>query len=435
MDILSVKGMLPYEIIESMLARGLKTFTPPQEQAVKKGILESRNMVVASATSSGKTLIAEMACAKAILGQRRKAIYIAPMRALANEKFKEFQASYPYIKTAISIGDLDASDSWLSSYDMMFFSTEKLDSLMRHGIDWLPQVGCIVFDEIHMLSDESRGPTLELLMTKLANTCDAQIIALSATVGNSAEIAKWLKAELVESDYRPVKLKKGIIHNAEAVYLSSSGDALEEPVQLQGTSKLPETRVVEDTLAQGKQALLFYASRRNTEAGATRVSEIVARLLEDGEKQWLLDLSEKVRNVLERPTDQCEKLSKLIKSGVAFHHAGLLNAQRTLIEDAFRENHLKAICATTTLCLPSDEEIMCNFEPKPIQTLGPNDKVLTHKGVYQKVITPTSRFYQGELLEIKAHGQLPMTMTPEHRVLIARRKRHNRHSRGVSKWW
>src|SRR5271157_4644599 len=256
MDVISVKGRLPYEIIESMLARGLKAFTPPQEKAINRGLLESKNLLVASATSSGKTLIAEIACAKTILAQRRKAIYIAPMRALASEKFNEFKAAYPYIKTAISIGDLDASDPWLSSYDMLFFSTEKLDSLLRHGIDWLPQIGCIVFDEIHMLGDESRGPTLELLITKLANTCDAQIIALSATVGNANEIAKWLKAELVESDYRPVKLKKGIIRNTDVRYLSSNGDMLEEPVSLKGTSRLPETRVVEDTLEQGKQALL-----------------------------------------------------------------------------------------------------------------------------------------------------------------------------------
>ena len=332
-----------------MLDRGLKTFTPPQEKAIDRGLLESKNMVIASATSSGKTLIAEIACAKAILAQRRKAIYIAPMRALASEKFNEFKTAYPYIKTTISIGDLDASDPWLSSYDMLFFSTEKLDSLLRHGIDWLPQIGCIVFDEIHMLSDTSRGPTLELLMTKLANTCDAQIIALSATVGNAGEISKWLKAELVESSYRPVKLKKGIIHNTDAMYLSSNGDALEEPVALQGTSKLPETRVVEDTLAQGKQALLFYASRRNAEAGAARAAEIVARTLDAHSKQDLQELSDKVLNVLERPTDQCVKLSRLIKDGAAFHHAGLLNAQRTLIEDAFRSNVIKTICSTTTL--------------------------------------------------------------------------------------
>ncbi len=347
MDVLSIKGRLPYEIIESVLARGIKSFTPPQESAIGKGLLEGKNIVVASPTASGKTLIAEMACAVSILARRRKAVYIAPMRALATEKFSEFKAAYPYIRSAISIGDLDAADSWLSGYDMIFFSTEKFDSLLRHGIDWLPQIGCVIFDEVHMLGDESRGPTLELLMTKLANISDAQIIALSATIGNAGEISEWLKAELVESDYRPVKLRKGIVHNTDVTYLSD--DKLEAPAALKGSSKLPETRVIEDTLAQGKQALLFFASRRNAEAAAARAADIVAPKLSAQEKEKLAALSDKVLNALERPTDQCVKLARLVKGGAAFHHAGLLNAQRALVEGAFRDGNLEVICATTTL--------------------------------------------------------------------------------------
>ena len=153
------------------------------------------------------------------------------MRALATEKFSEFQASYPYIKSAISIGDLDSNDQWLADYSMLFFSTEKFDSLLRHGINWLDSVGCIVFDEVHMIGDSSRGPTLEVLMTKLATTCDAQIIALSATIANCDEIAKWLSAELVQSEYRPVKLVKGIIHNGKAYYHDDTEIVKEEDLR------------------------------------------------------------------------------------------------------------------------------------------------------------------------------------------------------------
>ncbi|MGH2638564.1 MAG: DEAD/DEAH box helicase, partial [Rhabdochlamydiaceae bacterium] len=135
MDVSSIKGKLPNEIIESMVARGIKNFTPPQEESLKKGLLSFKNVVVASPTASGKTLIAEIACVNSIIGRGKKAIYIAPMRALASEKFNDFKAAYPYIKTAMSIGDLDSNDMWLSSYDMLFFSTEKFDSLMRHGIN------------------------------------------------------------------------------------------------------------------------------------------------------------------------------------------------------------------------------------------------------------------------------------------------------------
>ncbi|MDE1828674.1 MAG: DEAD/DEAH box helicase, partial [Candidatus Micrarchaeota archaeon] len=168
-----------------------------------------------------------------IIGRGKKAVYIAPMRALASEKFNDFRAAYPYLKTAMSIGDLDSNDPWLSSYDMLFFSTEKFDSLMRHGINWLANIGCIVFDEVHMIGDQSRGPTLELLITKLANICNAQIVALSATIGNAKEIAKWLGAELVQSEYRPVKLTKGIMFDGK-VYANTENSDEPEVSELLG---------------------------------------------------------------------------------------------------------------------------------------------------------------------------------------------------------
>ena len=174
--------------------------------------------MIASPTASGKTLVAEIACVNSILSSGKRAIYIAPMRALASEKFTEFKETYPYISAAISIGDLDSNDPWLKEYSMLFFSTEKFDSLLRHGIDWVQSIGCIIFDEVHMLGDLSRGPTLELLITKLSTMCDAQMIALSATIGNAEEIAKWMKASLVRSDYRPVKLEKGVLHQSSVYY-------------------------------------------------------------------------------------------------------------------------------------------------------------------------------------------------------------------------
>ncbi len=342
----ALKGKLPREIIESIEGRGITEFTPPQEQAFRKGLLDNKNLVIASPTASGKTLVAEIACVNSILSRGKKAIYIAPMRALASEKYNEFKEAYPYISTVISIGDLDSNDQWLRDYKMLFFSTEKFDSLLRHGIDWLQNVGCIVFDEVHMLGDISRGPTLELLMTKLSIMCDAQIIALSATIGNSEEIAEWAKAELVESDYRPVKLLKGVLHGENAYY--TDGEEIKEKLLL-GGNKLPEIRLLEDTLAQKKQMLVFYSTKRSTEVGATRLSQHVMDKLAREDLAELQGISASVLNVLDRPTEQCIKLSNLVGKGIAFHHSGLLNQQRALIENAFKANKIKAMCATTTL--------------------------------------------------------------------------------------
>ena len=351
MDLSSLKGQAPNEIIESIAERGIKKLTPPQEEAILAGLLKEENVVVAAPTASGKTLIAEMACMNAIIARRQKAVYIAPMRALVMEKYNEFRAAYPYIKCAASIGDLDANDRWLQEYDMLFVSTEKFDSLLRHGISWLPNVGCIVFDEIHMLGDSGRGPTLEVLITKLANTCRAQLIALSATIGNAEEIADWLKAKLVQSDYRPVKLQRGVFNDGN--FFFSIGDDVHDvkEEELEGASKIPEIRILEDTLEKSKQLLVFYSTKRNAEAGAVKLAEHVEKRLTVAERDKLRQLGDDVLNALERPTEQCTKLAGLVKRGIAFHHAGLVNAQRGKIEDAFRNNLIKAICSTTTLGL------------------------------------------------------------------------------------
>jgi helicase len=346
MNVSGLKGKMPNEIIESLSSRGIVELTPPQEQAIKKGLLENKNIVVASPTASGKTLVAEIACINSILSKGRKAIYIAPMRALATEKYNEFKEAYPYVSTVISIGDLDSNDLWLKDYQMLFFSTEKFDSLLRHGIEWLQSVGCIVFDEVHMLGDVSRGPTLELLMTKLSIMCEAQIISLSATIGNPEEIAQWTKSELVKSEYRPVKLMKGVLHAENTYYVEE--DELKEK-ELLGSNKIPEIRILEDTLEQKKQLLIFYSTKRNTESGATRLSQHIKSKLSSADLMELEAISAEVLNVLDRPTDQCVKLSELVSMGVAFHHSGLLNKQRAIIENAFKANKIKAICATTTL--------------------------------------------------------------------------------------
>ncbi|MEM0201096.1 MAG: DEAD/DEAH box helicase [Candidatus Micrarchaeaceae archaeon] len=343
MYIKDISDKLPPELIESAYIRNIKEFTPPQEQAIKKGLLNGTDLVIASPTASGKTFIAEIAMIKNVLWDRKKAIYIAPMRALVSEKFNEFKAAYPYLKIAVSMGDLDSMDEWLENFDIIFISTEKLDSLIRHGLNWLDRIGTIIIDELHMLGESGRGPTLEILITRLKRECkEAQKIYLSATIGNAEEMSLWLGAELVFSEYRPVPLQKGIVVEDKVHY----GEEIE---LLKGNNKISEFRVVEDTLNNKKQILIFYSSKRNAEAGSEKLSKVIKTILTEEEKQHLEELSEKILLVLSKPTPQCEKLSKVVKSGVAFHHSGLLNSQRSIIEDAFREGYIKVICSTTTL--------------------------------------------------------------------------------------
>jgi helicase len=334
---------LPKEVVESAELRGITLLTPPQELALKKGLMSGSNIVVAAPTASGKTFIAEMAMLRTVLWDKKKALYIAPMRALVSEKYSDMKKDYPYLHIAMSIGDLDALDHWLDNYDVIFVSTEKLDSLIRHGVPWLDSVGCVVVDELHMLGEYGRGPTLEVLITKLRKLIPrSQIISLSATIGNAKELADWLDAELLSSDFRPVPLEKGVVVND----FINFGDHEEV---LSGSAEMPEVRIAQDTLHKKKQVLFFYSTKRNAEAGAERLAEEVSKSLTPEEKAALEEAGVEVLSALGKPTSQCEKLARFVKCGVAFHHAGLANQQRGVVEDYFKRGIIKTVCSTTTL--------------------------------------------------------------------------------------
>ncbi|MEE9525540.1 MAG: DEAD/DEAH box helicase [Candidatus Woesearchaeota archaeon] len=205
-----IKEKIPKQLYNSLLP-DIEEFRPSQEKSIKNGLLDRKNLLVCTPTASGKTLIAEMAMVKSILEERGKAIYIVPLKALANEKFKDFKKRYHYLNIALSIGDLDGADRYLESYDLIVCTAEKLDSLIRHHAPWLGKVATVIVDEVHLMNDPGRGPTLEILLTILRELLkEVQIIALSATIGNPEELSEWLDANLIIDNWRPVKLHKGI---------------------------------------------------------------------------------------------------------------------------------------------------------------------------------------------------------------------------------
>ncbi len=211
-----LKGKIP-ESAYAILGKAVTTLRSAQKKALDAGLLDGKNMLVCTPTASGKTLIAELAFTKTILEQRGKAVYVVPLKALASEKYKDFKRLYSQLfRIALSIGDLDRADPYLAEYDLIICTAEKLDSLMRHHAVWLSMIKLLVVDEIHLLNDPSRGPTVELLITILREIVPAmQILGLSATIGNPRELSEWLNAVLVEDSWRPVKLEKGILLHDE----------------------------------------------------------------------------------------------------------------------------------------------------------------------------------------------------------------------------
>ena len=186
------------------------SLTPVQEKAWQAGVGEGKSLLVCAPTASGKTFIATMAIG-ATLG-KGKALYLVPLKALAGEKYKEYSSllektSYKVVK---STGDIDSDASYLASYDLIILTVEKLDSILRHRVSWLTEVRTIIIDEIHLLHDTERGPTLEIILTLLKRLITPQLIGLSATIGNPQQLAQWLGAELVYDTWRPIELKQGI---------------------------------------------------------------------------------------------------------------------------------------------------------------------------------------------------------------------------------
>jgi helicase len=316
-------------------ANGFSDFNEMQRKCIKKGF--EKNMVVSEPTASGKTIIAEIFMLEQAFNNRKKVIYTCPLRALASEHYSDFKKKFPELKFALSTGDLDSSSSYLKKFDVIFTTYEKLNSLIRHDADWLKETGCLIVDEIHEI-DSDRGPVLEITITQMRQLIpNIKILALSATIPNSKEISEWLSAELVESDFRPVKLREGVGYNALVEF---NDESVEE-----GDFE----KIVDDALVQGKQILIFMNARKRTEATAKKLSELVSKKLCEKEKPKLEKISLEAVSFLEQPTEQCISLGEVVKNGIAFHHAGLIQKQRSLVEENFRNGLIKIIVATTTL--------------------------------------------------------------------------------------
>lgn len=213
---------LPQHILTLLQKQTITHLRPSQKKSLDAGLLKENNLLVCTPTASGKTLIAEIAMIHTHHTQNKKSVYIVPLKALASEKFHSFKEKYPELKIALSIGDMDEVDAYLHNYDIIITTSEKLDSLIRHHTPWIHEIGCVVVDEIHLINDPGRGPTLEILITILRSLINAQFICLSATIGNPKELAGWLDANYVEDNWRPVELKEGIVCDNNLTFYSKS---------------------------------------------------------------------------------------------------------------------------------------------------------------------------------------------------------------------
>jgi helicase len=321
---------VPKRLQEHYLDRGIERLYPPQSAAIETGLLDGASLVASVPTASGKTLLAELAMGTT----SGTALYIVPLRALAREKGETFGA-LPDVEVVVATGDLGAQDPDFDSADVVVATSEKVDSLLRSRAGVFRDLTCVVVDEIHLVNQSDRGPTLEMVVSNLRRqTDDIQVLGLSATVGNPTALATWIDARLVESEWRPVELKRGVYRTGTIRF---QDDSTRHVATVEDGS--PCLELIKDTFESEGQVLVFVHSRRAAEDLARSV----------GNANWSdsVQVAEDVRQTAKTGTGRA--LAESLAGGGGFHHAGLRPKHRRVLESAFRRGELRVVCATPTL--------------------------------------------------------------------------------------
>lgn len=357
-DIRSLERLgFPSELVDSW-ATTIPALNKLQISAINDyGVLEGKNLLVSAPTSSGKTMIGELAAVRAAL-DRRRAVFLLPMRALVNDKYAAFTATYGAfgLRTIRATGEIedDMPDLMRGRYDICLMTNEKFASLALAMPQLLGQVGVIVVDEAQMIADPNRGVVLEFLLTMLKVRSQQgsvpQVILLSAVIGAANGLDQWLGAGLLVTTQRPVPLDEGLLRgNGDFRYIDAAGvekteSGVIQPSYRAGSSQDWIIPLVGKLVADGQQVIVFRSSRGEARGtarylaanlGLPPASTAIDRL-PDGD---LSRSSAELRGALE--------------GGVAFHISDLDREERVVIEEEFRRagSGLRVIAATTTLAM------------------------------------------------------------------------------------
>jgi helicase len=349
------------KVIDFLKSEGYEELFEPQEQSVKAGLFdEKKNFLITIPTASGKTLIAMLAILSHLSKHKTKVVYLTPLRALTSEKFEEFKKLEKLnlgrkIKIALSTGDSKEKKEKLEDADVIFLTNESMDANMAFQKDWIYDIGLVVSDEIHLIGDNTRGPTLEIILTRFKSGFigknPPKIIGLSATISNSDELADWLNCELVESTFRRVPLSEAV-YSRHIITNQDREETEGNFAKNRQESRHPKAWIGLglDTVAEKHQCLIFAMTRKNAVAWAKEAGLDVVKELKPNQKKELEKISEKILPKEDYDnTKLTSELAKTVKNGTAFHHAGLDQRCRTIIENAFKNRHIKLLTATPTL--------------------------------------------------------------------------------------
>lgn len=330
--------------------------------------MEGANLVYSAPTSAGKTLVSELLMIKTILEHRKKSIFILPFVSVVREKMFYFQEllSPAGIRVEGYFGGYTAAGTF-DTTQLAVCTIEKANSLINKLLEQqkIEQIGCIVVDEIHMISDEGRGYILELLLSKILYVRQRyghriQIVSMSATLPNLDLLTKWLSAEFYFTDFRPVHLCE-MIKIDQTLYDNRMQAIRKLDATFADGSLINDTdnvaQLCMETLLEGCSVIVFCPSKDWCEKLAIQLAGHVYALGKSKTK-----LGEMVRNQIDLSAVDTMKeqlrscpigldvtLSKCVSYACAFHHAGLTTDEREIIEVGFKSGAIRMLTATSTL--------------------------------------------------------------------------------------
>ncbi|MFH2056003.1 MAG: DEAD/DEAH box helicase [bacterium] len=341
---------IPETLVETWRQRLGSTLLPVQSRAVREfDLLSGQSLLICSPTSSGKTFCGELAAAAAICN-RRKAIFLVPLKSIAEEKFVEFRNRYESlgVRVVISSGDHHEYDRRIArgEFDLALIIYEKFNQLLIRNIDLLGIVNLLLVDEVQMLGEGKRGAALELALLKvLAAEPRPQLVALSGVLHEPELLADWLGCRLLADEFRPVELRQGVLYGGRFDYREHNSGTLSSEILSELEFEDPEELLLASVkllVNRGEQVLVFVKSKRDCAGLAWRLAECS---FQHGAEETIERLLAEVSSQLS------EQLVATLQAGVAFHHAGLSFRQRHILEAGFRSGEVKVLVSTTTLAM------------------------------------------------------------------------------------
>ncbi|XP_065212353.1 helicase POLQ-like [Planococcus citri] len=348
--------ILKYKGIEKLYEWQEKCLNLP---AVKK----RQNLVYSLPTSGGKTLVAEILMLKELILHKNNVIFVLPFVALAQEKvhsLSPFALDLEFYVEEYIGGKGVYPPKKHRKRSVYVCTTEKAAGLIESLLETnrLDEVGMLVIDEVHLIGDASRGPVLEMMLSKLMYVSkNMHIIAMSATVGNLNEISRFLNAQLYNHDFRPVELIEYMKYENKVFRVERNSEKgcniVQDRVLVENYT--PEMKKIDPAflgllvheVIPDDSCLVFCSTKKLCSSFAILICRISMRPLREIKVQEKKALLETMQEENQGNVD--EILKKTIPYGVAFHHSGLTNAERKLLEEAFISGTISCICCTSTL--------------------------------------------------------------------------------------